>query len=331
MRKRHALRRCSAQGFTLVELLVVITIIGILIAVLLPAIQSAREAARRTNCLSNIKQLGLACHSHESFYKVLPDAGCYAPEGQSQHIIWDFSWMVDAMPYLEASNIYDAMEHDPLLSNWAIAWSHVPNLDVIRGKNLGMFWCPSSPMSQKIQDPGGHADQVPRSCYAGIHGSAQSGYYPPSHASQGLTSDSGAFRVHQKVGFSVFTDGTSNTMMIGEASDWLYDGSGNQVDGTCGSWQGLQLGACTNYRGGAPSSRAMLRLNNMTTVRYAINDNTTTGEGASSSGRNRPLTSTHPGGINACFADGSARFVSETIDLNELYNLADADDGNWVP
>src|SRR6187401_3085395 len=97
-RLRYRGARRQLRGFTLVELLVVIAIIGVLVALLLPAVQAAREAARRMSCQNNLKQLGLACHNYADIVGVLPPAGTSSNE---------FSWCVHILPFIEQKNLYD--------------------------------------------------------------------------------------------------------------------------------------------------------------------------------------------------------------------------------
>jgi prepilin-type N-terminal cleavage/methylation domain-containing protein len=140
LRKRvmslHQSRRLPRQsqrrpGFTLVELLVVIAIIGVLVALLLPAVQAAREAARRMKCTNNLKQIALGLHNYESSFKTLPHGtnGCCSPRNDN--------WIIMLFPFIELKPLYDAMDHNGFLHNTPV------NVQIGQNSKLTAFICPS--------------------------------------------------------------------------------------------------------------------------------------------------------------------------------------------
>jgi prepilin-type N-terminal cleavage/methylation domain-containing protein len=337
----------SRSGFTLIELLVVIAIIGILVSLLLPAVQAAREAARRTQCANNLKQVGLAVLQYEVPFKVLP-AGCKpSPKGG-----WGHSWGAAILPYLENMNVYAKFDFDGSKStngtqhtglvygpNSANIVANVYNGNLLSGVMISSYACPSSNVDRWMittLTPPGPAG-VMANDYMAIAGSVDyrgtinydntTVYY----ASAGQQSNGGALHMYDHVPLSQVRDGTSSTMMIGEQSDWCLDSSGAPI--YCRSDMGH--GFCMSC---SPAGTADNRFFNGTTVRYPINSRAwnQTGVGtlangtANVSGCNRPLLSAHPGGTHGLFVDGSAHFLAESLDLQTLYNLCNRDDGKII-
>jgi len=182
-------------GFTLVELLVVIAIIGVLVALLLPAVQAAREAARRCSCLNNISQLALAVHNYEFSAEHLP-AGTINPEGpirsepEGQHV----SWLVQILPYLEQNNAYRLFDQS------AGAYARV-NSDV-RALPVDLFVCPSYPGAAFSE-----AATAARATYAGCHNDQET----PIDAD-----NNGLFYLNSRLRYTDILDGSSQTILIGE-------------------------------------------------------------------------------------------------------------------
>lgn len=181
------------QGFTLVELLVVIVIIGILISMLLPAVNAAREAARRTNCVNHLTQIGLALANYESAHGVYPP-GTLDPKGpirngpSGRHL----SWIAQVLPYIEEGVAYKQLD--------LAAGAYAPQNAEVRRVCLEMFLCPSS-------SSGYHNDVWYVSNYAGCHHDVEGPIDADNH---------GVFFLNSRVARSDVTDGLSHTIFVGE-------------------------------------------------------------------------------------------------------------------
>ena len=345
-----------AKGaFTLVELLVVIAIIGILIALLLPAVQAAREAARRMQCTNNLKQLSLACHNYHDTYKALP-IGCYTvfydrTTGNgcdwNQHTsgftgnepgVWYLpSWVFRVLPFVEGSNLYSEMNSFPASvlgintfnggTPYTI-WEHQlwylePMRKVITTKQTVQI-CPSD--GAHFNDQGAYSRWYFN--YLGNYGPTNLGGFP---LTEGSGSDAvtwrtfGApFAVMKSQGFQTLSDGTSNTIFISE-------GITGQGGGTF--WRRFcdtQMGAGSGFTAWqAPNSKGEDSDHDCTgsdLIRVTCESSTV----ASSSAAfiQLPARSRHTGGVNASMVDGSVHFVSQTIDLPTWRAVADGADGN---
>lgn len=190
-------RRPISLGFTLVELLVVIAIIGMLVAILLPAVQAARGAARRSQCQNNLRQLGLAVVGHEVAQQVFPPGATVTGDDfrDGEH-----SGLVYLLPYLEQQNLYD-------LVDFSKSWKDAPNLRVAQ-TTVETYLCPSSPSSVAMDGnkPGAPAD------YAFSKGPEA---FLCSKPVPGFT---GMFDVNSKIQRAHVKDGLSNTFAMGEAA-----------------------------------------------------------------------------------------------------------------
>jgi prepilin-type N-terminal cleavage/methylation domain-containing protein len=215
-------------GFTLVELLVVIAIIGVLVALLLPAVQAAREAARRMSCSNNLKQLSLGLHNYESVFNTLPPAGIDSNQ---------MSWAVLLLPFIEQKALYDNFNFTQ--GNW----NSFNRITIVKGVRIKALICPAqaNPKDQfSLFDPANEADVSALHYYAvlGPNGPTAAGASQPYlvqgiDAGFGFCAAQGAFGQASVNGPNViplnnplrtFTDGTSNTLLLGEMSwsKYLY-------------------------------------------------------------------------------------------------------------
>ncbi len=131
------------RGFTLVELLVVIAIIGILVGLLLPAVQAAREAARRMQCSNNLKQIGLALHTYSTTYKSLP-AGCYGLPNGTSFNGHGWTWHASILPQIEQLSLYNSVQGADGMGN-ELGDQNTGKPLIVKATTLSVFWCPSQP------------------------------------------------------------------------------------------------------------------------------------------------------------------------------------------
>lgn len=335
-------RSRGGRGFTLVELLVVIAIIGILIALLLPAVQAAREAARRSQCSNNLKQLSLAAHNYHDTYKCMP----YGVRPGGWNGGWGTSFYVRLLPYVEQTALADAWPWSE--KSGAQAEGLVRDNVYLRSTPVNLlnlpisaFRCPSSPLD--MFNTGNNA--VCMASYVGIMGAVENtARYRATRyraccdygVATGLVSGSGMLVPNQVIDFAKCTDGTSNTMILGESSDWAYDANGvrQHVDP---SWpfgwpMGTSTTATITTADTTTAGSGLSRMFNLTAIRYPVGTRTYELPGIHEAhGANNPLLSAHPGGAQIALADGSVRFLSDTTQLETLKLLADRDDRIPVP
>ena len=326
-----AMRR---SGFTLVELLVVIAIIGILVALLLPAVQAAREAGRRSSCQNNLKQLALAAHNfHDTYKSRLPPgaANDMNPFGDAAGPQWGSSWKVYILPFIEQGNIYTKWQF-----NTQSGYQNANNASLITNLIIPSYRCPSTPVAEFHAATAGNSAVKMNDSYTGIAGSAIAAFVPASqiysvaccNGGGGLATSNGIFSAGSKTGLGAITDGTSNTWMIGEQSDHLRDVNRQPITGytagvgNSGGLYGWTMGAA-HALNGSQANFGDGRHFNCTSLRFMINQAgfTTSDPGSGSngcnndSGPNFPLNSAHPGGVNIALGDASNRFFSNTTPL----------------
>lgn len=306
------------QAFTLIELLVVIAIIAVLIALLLPAVQQAREAARRTQCKNKLKQLALALHNYNSTHGVFPPGTISrASSGQSGQACSSVttprpgaSWSVSVLPFLDETPRYNSFNTNENFTGALNAQGSSTNHAAWLLAN-NKFQCPSDPNS---------APTVNNSNYLGVQGggssSSQSACY---NAAGNYFFSNGTLYHNSKITFRNITDGASNTFLIGE-SRYMPTPSG-RTDGYHFGW------ASAATQESASSARPAL-------CAVAFNGiNSRSGSGGDSDMFNRfgaLFGSFHVGGCHMSLGDGSVRFISENIDITSYRYLGRRDDGMAV-
>ena len=303
------------SAFTLVELLVVIAIIGILIGMLLPAVQSVRAAARRTACQNNLKQIGLAVLNYESANSRFPPGQTWtALDGDPDRL--DYSWMALVLPHIEANNIYQGIDFELPYTN-AVNW-------ISAGETVPAYLCPST-----AQEDGDRTDnvilnfegvedgpQIPEGLdlgctdYMGISGPkptdgninpATGEGYERQHGviigTKGLTNED-RILVPPSVTFGKITDGSSNTMMVTECTGRGTEPEDNDPNG------------------------AWISGKNITHINKQVNS-----ESAKDSWKDELIFSQHYAGANGVYADGSVHFISSQLSEEALLSLCSRDGG----
>jgi prepilin-type N-terminal cleavage/methylation domain-containing protein/prepilin-type processing-associated H-X9-DG protein len=330
------------RAFTLVELLVVIAIIGVLVALLLPAVQAAREAARRSSCSNNLKQYGLGCHNYADVNGQLPPAGkadfspirhyWADPVDRGQH--FGLSWQARLLPFMEQSALYNQLwadGRDPAGNGFFVSEQKLPNGKFVRETVIPYARCPSD-----------QSDVVPngwfQTSYSGSLGSQKTGSadgncnqwqgfaeplaWNPDHGNDHRGEYiSGVFsRLGFGARFAQIGDGLSNTIVAGEI---LYECHDHRE----GFWW-------FNGMGNAHAS-TVVPINNMTTC-YSGNSTADTGK----AGVTHPacvaksnwnfswgFRSRHPGGAQFLLGDGSVRFIPQNINHTTYQRLGGRNDG----
>jgi len=337
--------RTIHRGFTLIELLVVIAIIAVLIALLLPAVQQAREAARRSQCKNNLKQMGLAIVNYESTYSRFP-ADYYQPEPTTG--LWAAprsSWMVAILPYFDQANLYQTYDSN-------VNWHDAINETVVKTIVSG-YLCPSASARQGfewtvlVDYPGGTFTPGSRSYFYGaITDYANSGGIHPSlnatlpataqlanpYYCGILTTDlnNPAKFIQYNNRIRDVTDGLTNTMMVTECAGrpQLYQNGKLVPDGSPKTWSGSGTVTSPFPTGGVWASH-----NKGFVVNGAATDGNTTANAGTcgiNCSNDNELYSFHTGGVNTLMGDGSVRFLGASISMQTLVALISRDGGEVV-
>lgn len=317
--KRDRIRRSGGRGFTLVELLVVIAIIGVLIALLLPAVQAARESARRMQCTNNLKQLALALHNHHDSKKSFPPATQWRTKNGST-LVGGWSYVYFVLPFVEQSAI--SQQYKQQISTYSLeASSTVPSLHLTQ--------CPSF-ATDSLQFPAGPSEGVTNgNVYLAVQGPRLSQSCPndalpytvpgcpappPDSCWGGGYANTGIIYGGSATRMKDVTDGTSNTLMLGEQAwdcgvvTWVPWTRGNS-DGVGGIYSGKNVLYPINF------------------AKYQLIP------GGIATFNDVSFGSNHAGGCNFAIGDASVRFIDESIDLTLYRSLAsrDADESAQLP
>jgi len=322
------------HGFTLIEVLVVIAIIGMLIALLLPAVQAAREAARRLQCSNNLKQIGLAMHNYVTANRMLPNS---AWSDAAHGYPTDYSPLAKLLPYCEQQSLHNLIDYR-VHPGGKVGLGHFGNAAQLRmtaGTVIPIFLCPSDPSESRHDMV---SDSVTVS-FAGTNYAMNGGDGMGSNTNLAAAIDNGGICwTDAMVGFQCITDGTSNMIAFTESlrghgdtlpatstpdvqvyrampcsvalAEAAESGGLSAILPSVTGWDGKRL---TQWlESGLPTGP--LRIGRFT-PNSPIPD-LTTGSARLCAARSR-----HPGGVNACFCDGSVRFIPDTIERTAWHAL----------
>ena len=356
-------------AFTLVELLVVIAIIGILVALLLPAIQAAREAARRTKCVNQLKNIGLACLNYESSNKTYPTGSTFALDknGQVYASASGLGWPVLILPYMEESGVSQESLSiwDKMLTTRGYQDAYHGDMDPINQMMLPSYLCPSDgELPNQEEKYGSTASAKARKpmSYAGVTGSYWSRWGNAPTASKesgkyciwgsqnpndllGPNNFDGLMIQHWPVSIKQATDGTSKTLLVGERTyqirAWMIGAysSGQQDPPNSGR------GSSASPNGPQPTTAwfACKNVNDVALLNHDPYTNTYRGHDNTLGDRPQvpagtpntihcndlPFGSFHPGGVNFAFGDGSVDFLNDNLDV-KLYLAMASRNGDEV-
>ncbi|MEX2317573.1 MAG: DUF1559 domain-containing protein [Pirellulales bacterium] len=343
-----------SQGFTLVELLVVIAIIGILVALLLPAVQAAREAGRRTQCINNLKQIGLAVNNYESSMKMYPPSEDPTPlkekdgsprvSGSGKPVYSELSILARLLPYVEQANLHDLVDQNAKYQEDPADTAHPDTNQEARMTMVGMFLCPSD--SPEGLDP---ANGGMNNYYVN-HGSHVLWDAPPytgtSHENVQPKENGPMFR-RVKLGPQHCRDGTSHTAAFSEKllgdgsvniitpeSDTFRPGGRPENRDDAINWCENMPDTVLNSTGAqfvAIVGQPWIRCYHSTTAYYHVN---TPNKRSCAYPGGRIMTtagSRHSGGVNIVMCDGSAHFVNENIDKLVWWGIGTRNGKERVP
>jgi prepilin-type N-terminal cleavage/methylation domain-containing protein/prepilin-type processing-associated H-X9-DG protein len=311
------------KGFTLIELLVVIAIIAILVALLLPAVQQAREAARRTQCRNNLKQIGLALHNYHDIYNTFPPGYTARNVGRTTPVMAEtgqgYAWSFSILPQIDQSSLTSQIDtnldaHDPV------------NLAIASTTTLNAFLCPTDPAPPvfDVTDGAGTVYTLPTSNYVGILGYGS--------VTMNAGDSTGVFFRNSRISFRDITDGTSNTICVGERRHEHDFAAPAPAVASHSTWYAAIPGV--------RRSAGMMMMPNMTEgagslVIGHVGQPAMMGMMAMESTPNQTnhivhFSSQHAGGVQFLLCDGSVQFLSENVDYGLFRNIGERSDGNVI-
>lgn len=315
------------QGFTLIELLVVIAIIAILIALLLPAVQQAREAARRTQCRSNQKQLGLALHNYHDVHRVFPPGmfnayNAWEAEDSQLRGSSRVSWFAMILPFIDQAPLYSKWVAEGLNSGSAYNWGNTGGNKAY----VGMMLCPSDPDTGKRPGDGFAGNY--QLCGGSQMWGAQVTTFPAAVLDATGATPGGMFYPRSRTSLRDVTDGTSSTLM---ASEILIVADGGPRANSCNAdldfrglyWNAIHMGVLFVALN-TPNTQVedVIGYAGISTkaapVRCDYNNNFLSAR------------SMHTGGVNVTLGDGSVRFISNNINTGTYQSLGTISKGEVI-
>jgi len=316
----HFARR-RPRGFTLIELLVVIAIIAILIALLLPAVQQAREAARRTQCRNNLKQIGLALHNYHDTFQALPSGSIVVLNAAgNRYYGHGWTWHASILPYLDQAPMYNQIQGPNSGGLGAeLGGTADPKQALVGRTVMSVFWCPSQPDPTAGPQKGGYSPSNYNGNMGTLIGNNGDNCYGGSintaaemRAPGGCMNANGMFFISSNVRFRDVTDGLSNTISVSEVID-----SGGAANMLGGGGSDRKHG----FSGGADSNPPEEMSEYLIAAESNDPINRYTEEAAGSH---------HVGGAHFLLSDGSVRFLSQNIHMGTYRALSTRAGGETI-